>query len=81
METIKLEVNKKIYDKLMELLNQFKPEDLKIIDEEKERFLQEKKYLDEQLDLIDSGKAKFISIEEMDNLLEETIREYESKNP
>lgn len=77
METIKLEVNKKIYDKLMGLLKQFKPEDLKIIDEKGAKFLQEKKYLDEQLKLIDSGKAKFLSLEEFNRLMEERIKKYE----
>lgn len=80
METIKLEVSRKIYDNLVWLLHQFRPEDLKIIEERKkdQKFTQDKKYLDEQLALIDSGKAKFISIEEMEEMLEKTLKEYES---
>lgn len=74
METIKLQVNKKIYNKILWLLSQFK-DDVKIITPEPKN---PKAYLQKQLDIIDSGKADFLSEEELDVLLEERIITYES---
>jgi hypothetical protein len=77
MKTLKLEISNKIYDKVLWLLQQFNPEDVKVIDED----YSEKEYLQKTLDDIDNGNAEFISIEELDKVMEERISKYENKNP
>lgn len=73
MESLEIKVNKKIYDKVLWLLSQFKPEDLVIVTNSVN-----KKYLNEQLATIDQGRGNFVSIEELDAVLEERIKKYEN---
>jgi len=73
MKTIKLEISNKIYDKVLWLLKQFNSEDLKIIDENKAI----KNYLSKELETIDNGTAEFISLEELDKVMQERISKYE----
>ncbi|MEM7549786.1 MAG: hypothetical protein AAF363_08930 [Bacteroidota bacterium] len=77
MATLKLKVSDKILDKVLWLLGQFKSEDLEIIESE-ESFDKTKKYLESELERIESGSAKNFSIDEVDRILEKTIKEYES---
>ncbi len=72
MKSLEIKVNKKIYDKVLWLLSQFKPEDLVIVTDSVN-----KKYLNEQLATIDQGRGNFVSIEELDAVLEERIKKYE----
>lgn len=64
MKTLKLEISNKIYDKVLRLLQQFNPEDVKVIDAD----YSEKEYLQKTLEDIDNGNAEFISIEELDKV-------------
>ena len=73
MKTIKLEISNKIYEKVLWLLEQFNPEDLKIIDDNKTI----KNYLSKELETIDNGTAEFISLEELDKVMQERISKYE----
>lgn len=77
MATLKLKVSDKILDKVMWLLGQFKAEDLQIIEEESQ-FTTDQKYAHEQLKKLESIKSKTFSIEEVDNLLDSTIRKHEN---
>jgi hypothetical protein len=77
MKIIKLEISNKNYDKVLWLLEQFNSEDLKIIDDNKTI----ENYLSKELESIDNGTAEFISLEELDKVLEERISKYENKNP
>ncbi|MEH6765007.1 MAG: hypothetical protein V7655_10955 [Aequorivita antarctica] len=77
MKTVRLEISNKIYDKVLELLQQFNPEDMKVIDENDAN----KKYLSKELENIVNGSADFISMEELDKVMEERISKYENKNP
>lgn len=72
MQTIRLRVDDKIYKKFLWLLSKFEKDEIEIICEEKE-FLSTQKYLQKELDEIESGKAKFYTQEELDNRLKETI--------
>lgn len=74
METIELKVSKKIYTRILWLLSQFKEEDVRIVSSSQEN---PKAYLQNQLDLIDAGKADFVSIKELELLLNERIEKYE----
>jgi len=73
MKTIKLEVNSKIYDKILWFLSQFDSKDVKIVS----TISEEKKYLTDELESIDKGDAQFISVDELDAVLEERISKYE----
>lgn len=76
MKTIRLEISNKFYDKVLGLLQQFNPEDVKIIEENNSV----KKYLSKELEDIDNGTSEFISLKELDNVMEERISKYENKN-
>ena len=80
METVKLEISKKIYNKVIWLLKQFKPEELRIVNEEETNFEIQKSYLQEQLESIDNQKAKFISTAELGDFLDKTIERYGNSN-
>jgi hypothetical protein len=73
MKTIELKVNKKIYDKLMWLLGQFKPDDLIIIDIKSKN----KNYLNNQLNKMDNGDAEFFSLDQLDLMFDERIKKHE----
>lgn len=73
MKTIELKVNKKIYDKLIWLLGQFKSEDLIIIDKKSK----DKNYLNNQLNEIDNGDAEFLTLDQLDLMLDERIKKHE----
>lgn len=59
METVKLQVNKKIYSKFIWLLSQFNSEDLKNIEDTNTS----QKYLDQQFKSLDSVDAEFLSVD------------------
>ena len=77
MTTIKLKVSDKILDKFIWLLNQFSKEDLTIIEED-ESFNSNKENLKKELDYVESGKAKFHSVNEANEILEKVITKHES---
>lgn len=73
LKTIKLEINDSIYNEVISLITKFNDKDLKITD----YFLEEKKYLQNQLNQLESGKEELFDIEDLDNILEKTISRYE----
>ena len=77
METIRLEFNSNIKDKILELLSSFSSDELKIVTE-RATFEEEKRMLQSRIDKIDNGTAVYSTFEELDVLLEETISKYES---
>ncbi len=79
MQTIRLRVSDSIYLKLIRLLSKFKKEEIQIIDEN-ESFLSTKKYLENELIQINSNQTQFITLDELDTILEEKISKYENKN-
>ena len=76
METIRLEFQPSIKAKILELLSSFSSEELQIIPESL-TFEEEKRMLQSRIDKINDGTAKFVSFEELDQYLEETISKYE----
>jgi len=76
MTTIKLKVNDKILDKVMELLAQFNSEEIEVIQSD-QNFEANQNYLKKELDIIKNGGSKSISIDALDDILEKAIREYE----
>lgn len=77
METIRLEFQPNIKAKILELLSSFSSDELKIV-QESSTFEEEKRKLQACAEEIDNGTAQFVSFEELDLFLEETISEYEN---
>jgi hypothetical protein len=76
METIRLEFQPNIKTKILELLSSFSSDELKIVPE-RPTFEDEKRMLQSRIDKINDGTAQFVSFEELDQYLEETISKYE----
>ncbi len=76
MKIINLKINDRVYKYFMWFLERFDKDEIQIINEEDE-FLSVKEYLRKELDSLEKGKAEFISIDELGNELEETIRKNE----
>lgn len=77
MQTIRLRVNDKIYDRLMWLLERFNKEEIQVI-RENDEFVSVREYLTKELEKIENGTAKFVSIDDLDNELETTIKKHEA---
>lgn len=80
IQTIRLWVNDKIFDRLMWLLKCFTKEEIQVI-RENDEFLSVREYLTKELEKIENGTAEFVSIDELDNDLETAINKHESLNP
>ena len=76
MQTIKLKIDDRIYDKLIRQLSEFSKDEVEIVIDEP-NYTEIKKYLDEELDDITSGNAKFLTVEEAEQRLENRIRKHE----
>jgi hypothetical protein len=76
METLRLEFQPSIKEKILELLSSFSSDELKIV-QERASFEDEKRMLQARMDKINNGTAVYSSFEELDILLEETISKYE----
>ena len=76
MQTIRLRVNDKIYKNLMWFLSRFNKEEIQLIRENNE-FLSIQEYLIKELEKIETGTSEFISIDQLENELENTIQKYE----
>ncbi|MGB0888142.1 MAG: tRNA pseudouridine synthase A [Vicingaceae bacterium] len=77
MQTVRLRINDKIYDKLMWLLSKFKTDELEIITETQD-FLSVQSYLQNTLNDIDNKNASFLSVDNLNEELENSIRKYEN---
>lgn len=77
MQTIRLRINDKIYDKLIRLLSKFNNDEIEIISENAE-FIEDQKYLNSEFIEIVQGKAKFVDINEVDEQLETIIAKNEN---
>jgi len=77
MHTLKLNINDLVYDKFIGLLNKFQKDEVEIVSDDID-FQSAKKYLQTELDEINSGKAKFLSEDEFDLSLEKILKKYEN---
>jgi hypothetical protein len=78
MQTIRLRVSDKLYNKLLSLLSRFSEKDIQVITENEE-FLSIHQYLKKELGWIESGDAEFIEVDQLEQELEATIRKHEAK--
>ncbi|MFA5647197.1 MAG: hypothetical protein WC951_02705 [Bacteroidales bacterium] len=77
MQTIRLRINDKIYDKLIWLLSKFGKDEIEIIPENDE-FIKNQKYLNSELNEIIQGEAKFVDINNVNERLETIIARNEN---
>lgn len=77
MQTIRLRINEKIYDKLIWFLSKFSKDEIEIIPENEE-YIRNRKYLSGELDEIIHGKATFLEMNEAESKLENVIKKYEN---
>jgi hypothetical protein len=73
MQTVRLKINDKVYDKVMWLLRKFNRNEIEIIVDDS-TYNENQEYLQNELDEINSGKAKFQSIDELESRLDNAIR-------
>ena len=78
MEVIRLEFQPQIKDKILEFLSTFSSEELKIVREDP-FFEENKNKLEASLEKINNGTAKLYTLEELDEILEDTISKHENK--
>lgn len=76
MATLKLRVSDRILDKVLWLLRQFEQDDLEIIESDNS-FERNKEYVQNELRRLESGESRSYTIEEADQILENSIRQYE----
>jgi len=76
MHTIRLRVDNKIYKNLMWFLARFSKDEIQI-EEETDQFISTRQYLEKELNIIEEGKAEYMSIEQLDNDLEAFLRSHE----
>jgi hypothetical protein len=77
MHTLKLNVDDKIYDKLIWFLKKFSKDELEIIVEDV-KFQQNKKYLESELQEINEGKGIYFTTEEVEKRLDKIIEKHEN---
>lgn len=76
MHTIKLNIEDKVYDKIIWLLSKFNQDEVEIIIDESD-LTRTKMYLENELDEIKGNKANFFTLNETEQRLENLIRKHE----
>ena len=77
MHTLKLKIDDRVYDQFLTLLNKFTTEEVEIVMDEPHS-AETKKYLQSELDEINIGEAKFLSVNEAEQQLERLIKKHET---
>ena len=72
METLTLNIDSKIYDNFLKVLEQFKKNEVQIVSKNNS-FENAKNYLSKELNSIDDGNAVFLTLEEFENESEKAI--------
>ncbi len=76
MQTIRLRVNNKVYSNLMWFLKRFRNDEIQVINEDS-NFMSVQEYMKNEIHKLESAEAEMMSLEELDDDLEITIRKYE----
>ena len=76
MHSVKLKIDDKIYDNLLWFLKKFSKDELEIVIEET-NFQENKKYLEAELKEVIVGKARFYSVNEVEQRLDKIIKKHE----
>ena len=79
MHTLKLKIDDRVYDQFLDLLSKFSKEEIEIVMNESQ-FSETKKYLQTELDEINTGDAEFLSVNEAEQQLENLIKKHETSH-
>lgn len=77
MATLKLKINEHVLEQVLFALSQFSKSDVEIVESE-DSFVSQKAELEKDIKRYESGEARVYTVEEADQILERTIREYEA---
>lgn len=75
MHTIKLKISDSIYDKVIGLLGKFDKSELEIIQDDK-NYSENKQYLEAELKTVKEGKAKYVSMNQLNENVEKTLKKH-----
>jgi hypothetical protein len=78
MTTLKIKVKDNVLQKVLFFLKQFSKDDIEVLDLDNKKFDAEKTYVQEQYSRYKSGKGRSYSIEEVEQILEDSISRHES---
>ncbi|MCF8346557.1 MAG: hypothetical protein K9G38_05045 [Bacteroidales bacterium] len=73
MQTIRIQINDKVYKNVIRLLSKFSKEEVEVI-EENDTFLSVQQYLEKELASVEEGTAKYTSIDALEKRLDDTLR-------
>ena len=76
MQTIRIMVSDKVFDNLMWFLSRFNTDEIQVIKESNE-YVSIQNYLQHELNQIEEGKIEYLTLEALDQQLEETINKHE----
>ncbi|MCD6566259.1 MAG: hypothetical protein J7K53_09990 [Bacteroidales bacterium] len=77
MRTVRLKINDKVYDKVMWLLGKFSRNEVEIIPDDPS-YIEYQEYLQNELDEINDGKARFYTTTELEARLDNVIKNREN---
>ncbi len=77
MQTIRLRVNDRVYKTLIRLLSKFNKDDIQVIEED-DNYISIQQYLKKELSTVEDGSAEYIDIDELEDILDATIRKHEA---
>jgi hypothetical protein len=76
MQTIRMVVSDKVFDNLMWFLSRFNLDEIQVITEGNE-YISIQNYLQHELKQVEEGKMEYLTLEQLDQQLEETINKHE----
>ncbi|MDP4764348.1 MAG: hypothetical protein NWQ55_07870 [Salibacteraceae bacterium] len=78
MATIRLQISEKVLDKVLWLLGHFSKDEVEIIEEDL-AFIEQKEFVQKELDRMDKGEVDFVSMEEMNRQVRALISKHEAQ--
>lgn len=79
MTTVKLKISEGVLDKVLWLLGHFSKDELEIVHEDP-NFLANKKKITEELERMEKGEAKFVSLNEFDAQIRQALAKHGDKD-
>ena len=76
MHVIRIRISDNIFEQVMRLLGKFQTKDLQIV-HENSKLLSIQEYLQHELNKVEDGTAEYLTLEQLHNDLESTIKQYE----
>jgi hypothetical protein len=78
MAKIRLQISEKVLDKVLWLLGHFSKDEVEIIEEDL-AFIEQKEFVQKELDRMDKGEVDFVSMEEMNRQVRALISKHEAQ--